>query len=58
MEITVNHDEPTTGDQARKPDGRERDAYARPEIVDYGTLTELTLGGAGPQSDTLLSASS
>jgi hypothetical protein len=56
----VNHDETTIGDQARKPDGRDRepDAYTRPEIIDYGTLTELTLGGAGPASDTLLSASS
>jgi hypothetical protein len=54
----VNHDETTIGDQARKPDDRGPDAYERPEIIDYGTLTELTLGGAGPASDTLLSASS
>lgn len=54
----MNHDETTVGDQARKPDGRGPDVYERPEVVDYGTLTELTLGGAGPTSDTLLSASS
>jgi hypothetical protein len=28
--------------------------YQRPEIIDYGTLSELTLSGLGPQTDSLL----
>ena len=32
--------------------------YERPEIVDYGTLSELTLSGLGPQTDSLLGAGS
>jgi len=37
---------------------RPADAYERPEIIDYGTLSELTLSGMGPQSDSLLGAGS
>jgi hypothetical protein len=34
------------------------DVYERPEIIDYGTLTQLTLSGLGPQTDSLLSSGS
>ena len=34
------------------------EAYERPEIIDYGTLSELTLSGMGPQTDSLLGAGS
>jgi hypothetical protein len=34
------------------------EAYERPEIIDYGTLSELTLSGLGPQTDSLLGAGS
>ena len=34
------------------------EAYERPEIIDYGALSELTLSGMGPQTDSLLGAGS
>jgi hypothetical protein len=34
------------------------EAYERPEIIDYGTLSDLTLSGMGPQTDSLLGAGS
>ena len=34
------------------------EAYERPEIIDYGTLSELTLGGMLPQTDSLMGAGS
>jgi hypothetical protein len=54
----VIHEESTVGDEARKPEAPDRDGYQRPEIIDYGTLTELTLSGAMAQSDGLMTAAS
>jgi hypothetical protein len=34
------------------------DAYEPPEIIDYGTLSELTLSGLAPETDSLLGAGS
>ena len=54
----MNHEQTKAGDQARTPEARESDTYARPEITDYGTLTELTLSGVQTQSDGFMTAAS
>jgi hypothetical protein len=51
------NDVKTIRDPRTDDDGEEM--YERPEIIDYGTLTELTLSGnGGPMSDSLLSSAS
>jgi hypothetical protein len=51
-----DHDE--TGSVRPKAPEEPSDVYERPEIIDYGTLSELTLSGLGPQTDSLLGAGS
>lgn len=55
----MNHEENTklTGGQ-EATEGPSTDVYERPEVVDLGTLTELTLGGGGVQTDSLIGAGS
>ena len=41
-----------------KPEDDPIEPYERPQVVDYGTLSELTLSGLNPQTDSMLGAGS
>jgi hypothetical protein len=45
------HDEAPLDDRARSGQDAPASGYERPEIIDYGTLSELTLSGSAPLSD-------
>ena len=53
----MTHDN-ETGAVSRRGSEEPVEAYERPEVIDYGTLSELTLSGLGPQTDSLLGAGS
>jgi hypothetical protein len=53
---TSDQDTPGTSPRPREPEPR--DVYEPPQIIDYGTLSELTLSGVGPLTDSLLGAGS
>jgi len=38
-------------DAAHKSGSGERSSYARPEIIDYGSLLDLTLAAGSPNAD-------
>jgi hypothetical protein len=46
----VRHDETNNTRSADQSEDLAQ-SYERPEVTDYGTLTELTLGGVGPTVD-------
>jgi len=54
MPMSDNNDTGARRDAPEEP----IEAYERPEIIDYGTLSELTLSGLGPQTDSLMGAGS
>jgi hypothetical protein len=41
----------STGSVGLRNEGKRKQAYRRPELIDYGSLAELTRGGAGSVSD-------
>jgi hypothetical protein len=55
--MAMSHDNETgvAPDEAQQEPVEE---YERPEIIDYGTLSELTLSGIAPLSDSLLGGGS
>jgi hypothetical protein len=55
MSISDDND---TGAVRRETPEEPVDVYERPEVIDYGTLAELTLSGLGPQTDSLIGAGS
>ena len=53
----MSHDN-ETGAAPPNPQQEPDEQYERPEITDYGTLSELTLSGLAPLSDSLMGAGS
>lgn len=48
--------EARTHDDRLAPDQPVEESYESPEIVDYGTLAELTLSGSAPLTDSFMGA--
>lgn len=53
----MSEDSDTRSVESQPPDDPE-ERYERPQVIDYGTLTELTLSGHAVMSDGLMTAGS
>jgi hypothetical protein len=55
--MAISHDnKPIT--EPVEPEEEPVESYERPELVDYGTLAELTMSGLTPLTDSLLGGGS
>ena len=55
--MAPNHDHKPISEPA-EPEEELVEAYERPQLVDYGTLAELTMSGLTPLTDSLLGGGS
>lgn len=52
--MNQEHDDRRLADRRSTPDQPSTDRYEVPEVIDYGTLSELTLSGMAPLTDSFM----